>query len=170
MPQTRFLVYESEQEQESQDGDEEPSSSTFGGYMNDIPNTTDSASRSELDSILNKISNIESRFDFSYLTKRLNDVENEKAALKNENTALHSDLNNALNENMQIREENKSSNKVIQIIMKDIPTPYRPEDKDKFIYEEDEDGFIKVARKKKSGNKTKYPAAQESSELRNGRG
>ena len=40
-------------------------------------------------------------------------------------------------------------NKVIQIIIKDIPTSYCPEDKDKIIYEEDEDGFIEVARKRK---------------------
>ena len=159
-----------EQEQECQDDDEDSLSSTSGGCMKDIPNIIDSAIRSELDNIWKKISNMESRFDFKYLTKRLNDVENENTALKNENTALRSDLNNALNENMQIREENKSLNKVIQIIMKDIPTPYCPEDKDKIIYEEDEDGFIKVPRKKKSGNKTKYPAAQESSESRNGRG
>ena len=138
--------------------------------LNSTSNTIDSAIRSELDYIWSKINNIESRFDFNHLTKRLNDVENENAALKNENMALRSDLNNALNENMQIQEENKSLNKVIQIIIKDIPTSYCPEDRDKIICEEDEDGFIEVARKKKSGNKTKFPAAQESSESRNGRG
>ena len=137
--------------------------------LNSTPNTIDSAIRSELDYMWSKINNIESRFDFNYLTKRLNDVENENAALKNENMALRSDLNNALNENMQIQEENKPLNKVIQIIIKDIPTSYCPEDRDKIIYEEDEDGFIEVARKKKSGNKTKFPAAQESSESRNRR-
>ena len=93
--------------------------------LNGTSNTIDSAIRSELDYIWSKINNIESRFDFNYLTKRLNDVENENAALKNENMALRSDLNNVLYENMQIQEEDKSLNKVIQIIIKDIPTSAR---------------------------------------------
>ena len=50
--------------------------------LNSTPSTTHSAIRSELDYILSKINNIESRFDFNYLTKRLNDVENENVALK----------------------------------------------------------------------------------------
>ena len=116
--------------------------------LNGTPNTIN---------IWSEISNIESRFDFNYLTKRLNDVENENAALKNENTALRSDLSNALNQNMQIQEENKSLNKVIQIIMKDIPTSYYPEDKDKTIYEEDEDGFIKVTEKRKQDQISSSP-------------
>ena len=132
--------------------------------FNEISETTDSPIRSEFDYIWSKISNIESIFNSNYLTKRLNDVENENTALKKENTALRSDLNNALNKNMQIQEDNKSLNKV----MKDIPTSNSLEDKDKITYEEDEDGFIKVSRKMKSGNITNYPVAQESSELRNG--
>ena len=48
--------------------------------LNSTSNTIDSAIRSELDYIWSKINNIEPRFDFNYLTKR-----------------LRSDLNNALN-------------------------------------------------------------------------
>ena len=71
---------------------------------------------------------------------------------------------------MQIQGENKSLNKVSQFIVKDIPTSYSTEDKDKTTYEEDTDGFIKFSRKTKCGNTISYPAAQESSEPRNGRG